>query len=97
MINKLKSIEAVNYFYIGWIMMVFHFCVANSNANTYSTSLVSYIALLFFLSKIFLQKNYKSTQIVKMIITVVLGFLKLLSILLLLFYFRVFYLFYFAL
>ena len=75
MINKLKSIEAVNYFYIGWIMMVFHFCVANSNANTYSTSLVSYIALLFFLSKICLQKNYKSTQIVKMIITVVLGFL----------------------
>ena len=75
MINKLKSIEAVNYFYIGWIMMVFHFCVANSNANTYSTSLVSYLALAFFLVKIFLKTKYNSLEMCKMFIVLLCGFL----------------------
>lgn len=75
MIEKLKSIESNNYFYIGWIMMVFHFCVANSNASSYSTLLVSYLALAFFLVKIFLKTKYNSLEMCKMFIVLFCGFL----------------------
>lgn len=75
MIEKLKSIESKNYFYIGWIMMVFHFCVANSNANSHSTSLVTYSALVFFLVKIFLQTKYNFYEMCKMFIILLCGFL----------------------
>lgn len=75
MLEKLKSIESDYYFYIGWIMMVLHFCVANSNASSHSTSLVTYLALSFFLVKIFLKTKYNSLEMCKMFIVLLCGFL----------------------
>ena len=55
---KYKRKVKTNLFYLAWVIMVAHFCVANSNLQEYSISVVSYIAMLLFASKIFILETY---------------------------------------
>lgn len=50
-------------FYVAWIMMEIHICIANSNAAAYSISIISYIAILIFLSKILLTMKYSIREL----------------------------------
>ena len=40
---KYKGKIRTDIFYLAWVVMVAHFCVANSNLQEYSISVVSYI------------------------------------------------------
>ena len=65
---KCLKLSRVSIFYIAWIVMVIHICIANSNAQKYSTALVSYIAMLLFALKIITQKRYKLWEIIIIVI-----------------------------
>lgn len=54
-------------FYIAWIMMVIHICIANSSMQEYSSSTISYIAMALFCIKIVIQKNYNLRELVLII------------------------------
>lgn len=54
--------------------MVIHICIANSNAQKYSTTIVSYIAMLLFALKIIIQKRYKLQEIIMIAFSLFWGF-----------------------
>ncbi|RHL02374.1 hypothetical protein DW038_13180 [Agathobacter rectalis] len=62
---KIK-IEKETLFYIPWIFMVIHLCVANSNAANYNIPAISYICIMLFGLKILWTKNYSLKQIIIM-------------------------------
>lgn len=69
------EISKSSIFYIAWIIMVIHFCVANSNMQDYSRTLVSYIAMSLFGIKIILQRRYSIKEICIMAFLCVWGIL----------------------
>ena len=69
------EISKSSIFYIAWIIMVIHFCVANSNMQDYSKTLVSYIAMSLFGIKIILQRRYSIKEICIMAFLCVWGIL----------------------
>ncbi|MGM9947034.1 hypothetical protein [Floccifex sp.] len=52
-----KYISSENLFYFAWILMVMHFCVANSNLYSYNISIISYISIIIFGLAIIMQKS----------------------------------------
>ena len=68
-VQNIKS----NLFYIAWIIMVIHICIANSDLQNYSISVVSYIAMSIFVLKIVLQKRYEIKEIVGIVLILFLG------------------------
>lgn len=67
---KLKKMK---FFYIAWVMMVFHFCVANSNLMNYNTSIVSYLSMALFCGKIIVEMNYTKKEILKIMLLLLWG------------------------
>lgn len=53
-------------FYISWILMVVHLCLANSNAANFSTALISYFCMIIFFIKIIWTGHYTLKQIIVM-------------------------------
>lgn len=68
-----KGITNVDIFYVAWIIMEIHLCIANSNASVYSISIVSYIALALFILKIFLKPRYSIRNLFIMLLMLVIG------------------------
>lgn len=59
--------------------MEIHICIANSNAQDYSISLVSYIAMALFAIKILLQNKYTLLEIVAILAACIIGILSLMA------------------
>ena len=75
MLKKKIRLNSMTSFYIAWVMMVIHICIANSNMQAYSLSLFSYIAMLFFGIKIVTYKKYTLNEIFLMIMLMLWGYL----------------------
>lgn len=69
------KLAKTDFFYMAWIIMVVHFCVANSNLQKYSTSAVSYIAMTLFMGEILILQRYRAKEIVLIGITLLWGIL----------------------
>lgn len=70
--GKIKT----DIFYLAWVIMVAHFCIANSNLQEYSISVVSYIAMFLFVSKVFIcERYYKMKELLMIVIALILGVL----------------------
>lgn len=50
------KIKNINFFYIAWVLMVIHICVANSSYQNYANQYVSYCSFIFVCLKIFMTK-----------------------------------------
>lgn len=72
--TKRIKISKTSIFYIAWIIMVIHMCVANSDLQEYGTPLISYFALLLFGIKMIIQKTYKWREIVLIIFACLWGY-----------------------
>lgn len=71
---KYKGKIKTDVFYFAWAVMVAHFCVANSNFQEYSISVVSYIGMFLFASKIFIfEGRYKAKEILVIGFALILG------------------------
>lgn len=55
-LKKIKVSKA-SIFYLAWILMIIHLCVANSNASEYSLPMISYFSMSLFAIKILIQKK----------------------------------------
>lgn len=73
---KYKGKIKTDIFYLAWVVMVAHFCVANSNLQEYSISVVSYIGMFLFVSKIFIfERYYKAKELLMIGSALILGVL----------------------
>ena len=61
---KKEQITESNIFFIAWVIMVVHICIANSSYLSYSSKYVSYIGLIVILTKIFITKYTRREKII---------------------------------
>lgn len=59
-----------SFFYFAWILMEIHICTANSDAEKFSSPIISYISLLVFCLKIVLTK-YRKREIIMIVLLLI--------------------------
>ena len=73
-LKKLKVSKA-SIFYLAWILMIIHLCVANSNASEYSFPMISYFSMALFGIKILIQKKKSLWEYLEIIGLCIIGIL----------------------
>lgn len=65
-----ENITSAHIFFLAWIIMLVHICVANSSYSSYSFKYVSYVGLIIILSKIVITKYTKKEMVIALFILV---------------------------
>ncbi len=69
-IEKIKN-KKESIFFIAWIMMLIHICIANSSYSSYSIKYISYISFAIIILKIFITKYNIKEIIISLVILIV--------------------------